>query len=94
MHPAGTKFPLREIGELRIPAPINDGIPVNVWELVVKAPPLESDNPPHEVIELAEKRLAARSAKDWTASDRLREEIAALGWVVQDEKSGYKLVRA
>jgi hypothetical protein len=94
MHPAGTKFPLKEIGELQIPKPLGAGIPVNVWEMVVKAPPLEGDQPPYEVIELAEKRLAARNAKDWTASDKLREEIAALGWVVQDEKNGYKLIRA
>ena len=33
-------------------------------------------------------RLAARAAKDWSASDRLRAEISALGVEVRDSKDG------
>jgi cysteinyl-tRNA synthetase len=46
---------------------------------------------PAGVLALVEKRQAARAAKDWAGSDRLRDEIAALGWVVKDTKEGPKL---
>jgi cysteinyl-tRNA synthetase len=46
---------------------------------------------PAEVLALLDQRQAVRAAKDWTASDRLRDEIAALGWVVKDTKDGPKL---
>ena len=44
-----------------------------------------------EVSALVEKRQAARVAKGWAESDRLRDEIAALGWIVKDTKDGPKL---
>ena len=46
---------------------------------------------PAEVLALVEERQAVRAAKDFTASDRLRDAIAALGWVVKDSKDGQKL---
>jgi GT2 family glycosyltransferase len=46
---------------------------------------------PPEVTALAEQRAAARAAKDFAASDRLRDEIAAAGWVVRDRPEGYAL---
>ena len=46
---------------------------------------------PAEVDALAEKRWAAKQAKDWPAADALRKEIAALGWSMLDGKDGYKL---
>jgi cysteinyl-tRNA synthetase len=46
---------------------------------------------PAEVSALAAQRQAARAAKDWAESDRLRDAIAALGWVVKDTKDGTKL---
>ena len=46
---------------------------------------------PSDVAALVEKRLQARADKDWAASDRLRDEIAALGWVVEDGKRGAKV---
>jgi hypothetical protein len=93
MHPAGTIFPIKELGELKLPEPFDSGIPSDVWEMVANAPSLEEDQPPHEVVELAESRFVARAEKNWAESDRLREEIASRGWSVQDEKNGYKLVR-
>jgi hypothetical protein len=47
--------------------------------------------PPPEVAALAERRAAARAAKDYAASDALRDEIAALGWLVKDTPGGYDL---
>ncbi len=46
---------------------------------------------PDAVAALAEQRWQARAAKDWTESDRLRDEIGALGWTMKDGKDGYTL---
>jgi cysteinyl-tRNA synthetase len=54
----------------------------------------ERDEAPAEVLALAERRLVARSKRDFESSDRLREELAALGWQMRDEPDGgYVLVR-
>jgi cysteinyl-tRNA synthetase len=54
----------------------------------------EVAEPPPGLAELAERRRAARDAKDFTESDRLRDEIATAGWEVRDvaEPPGYRLV--
>lgn len=46
---------------------------------------------PEEIQELGERRWAARQAKEWAASDTLRDELAAKGWLVKDGKDGYEL---
>lgn len=46
---------------------------------------------PEEVLELVEKRKKARQEKNWTESDRLRDEIQNLGYSVKDTKDGYNL---
>jgi len=46
---------------------------------------------PAEVAALAEKRWAAKQAKDWAAADALREEIQATGWTMKDRKDGYEM---
>jgi len=95
IHPAGTTFPLSEIGNLRTPDPLEKNISPLAWELVLNAQPLEDgDTPPQEVISLAEERLAARANKNFAESDRLRDAIASLGWTVQDGKGEYKLVKS
>ncbi len=48
---------------------------------------------PQEVRELASLRAEARAAKDWKASDSLRDRIQALGWTIKDSKDGQKLTR-
>ncbi len=73
--------------------PIETNIPPHVWDMACNAPSLE-DVPPEEIIALAEKRQQARVNKQWGESDQLRNEIAALGWTVQDSKEGYKLVKS
>jgi hypothetical protein len=47
--------------------------------------------PPAEVAALAQLRADARTAKDFAASDALRHEIAAAGWVVRDTADGFSL---
>ena len=46
---------------------------------------------PDSVHELAKARLAARAEKNFALSDRLRDEIAALGFEVVDVSGGYEL---
>ena len=48
---------------------------------------------PEEVLKLAEERLKARQEKNWAESDRLRNEILALGYSIKDSKEGYELSR-
>jgi cysteinyl-tRNA synthetase len=48
--------------------------------------------PPEDVNELVAEREAARTAKDFAASDDLRDRIAERGWVVQDTPAGSVLV--
>lgn len=94
MYPSGSKFPLSELGEFRIPEPIEKDIPAHVWEMCLNAPPLDDDRPSEHVIALVEQRVLARANKNWAESDKLRDEIAALGWTVQDSKDGYKLLKS
>jgi cysteinyl-tRNA synthetase len=48
---------------------------------------------PDQVQELVEARKKAREAKDFATSDRLRDEIEALGYLVQDAKEGMKVIK-
>ncbi|HEY1834230.1 MAG TPA: cysteine--tRNA ligase [Solirubrobacteraceae bacterium] len=47
---------------------------------------------PDDVVKLAEDRVTARSRRDFEASDRLRDEIAAQGWEVRDVAGGFELL--
>jgi cysteinyl-tRNA synthetase len=47
---------------------------------------------PGEAIALAEQREQARALRDFEEADRLRGEIAALGWEVRDVADGFQLV--
>jgi cysteinyl-tRNA synthetase len=47
---------------------------------------------PPEVLELLEKREAARSSGHYDEADRLREELRARGWEVRDGPSGPELL--
>jgi cysteinyl-tRNA synthetase len=49
---------------------------------------------PPEVQELVQKRQRARDAKEWETSDRLRDEIKDLGYMVQDTPDGMKVIKA
>ena len=54
----------------------------------IAAPRLEI---PAEIRMIAERRRAARAAKDWAESDRLRETLKEAGYAVKDTKEGYEL---
>lgn len=46
---------------------------------------------PARIQQLADERWAARSAKNWAESDRLRDVLASEGWSVKDGAAGYVL---
>ncbi len=46
---------------------------------------------PPDIQALADARAAARGAKQWAEADRLRADLAAAGWDMEDQPVGYKL---
>ena len=48
---------------------------------------------PDEVRKLVDARIRARESKDFAASDRLRDELQDLGYMVQDAKDGMKVIK-
>lgn len=55
--------------------------------------PKTEENIPQNVIDLACQRQLARENKNWTESDKLRDEISNLGYTVVDSKQGYNLIK-
>jgi cysteinyl-tRNA synthetase len=55
----------------------------------------EAESAPPSVVELAERRVHAREARDWGEADRLRSEIESAGWEVRDTSAPpyFQLVR-
>ena len=92
MYPSGSTFELKELGDFQIPDPIEKNISPQAWDMACNAPPLE-ESPSENVIALAERRREARAEKRWEESDLLRDEIASLGWKIQDSNEGYELVK-
>ena len=48
---------------------------------------------PNEIVTLAEQRLAAKKARDWATADKLRAEITAAGYQINDTPNGYTLTK-
>jgi cysteinyl-tRNA synthetase len=62
---------------------------VSVFGLQVHA---RKDEAPAEIRRLGDEREEARRRQDFDAADRLRDEIAARGWEVQDVPGGFRLI--
>jgi subtilisin family serine protease len=93
IYPAGEEFELNELGKLEIPEN-EENISEAALEFLSQAPePEVEDAPPKEVLALADARQTARANKEWAASDRLRDEIADLGWEVRDTPDGQELLK-
>jgi cysteinyl-tRNA synthetase len=52
----------------------------------------EGAGPPEEAQRLLEQRQEARASRDFEAADRIRDELAELGWEVRDTAEGPRLV--
>ena len=91
IYPAGAKFSLNELGNFKMSEMLEDGIRTEIWEMIRNAVEVDEDQPPVKVLELLEQRKEARARKDFAESDRLRDEVATLGWTVKDTKDGQQL---
>lgn len=93
---SGDHFSLCEIGDGRGPDPLG-AIPDQIWQVALKAADqtsLDGDPvPPRKVLDLVEQRQSARTRRDWATADELRDQIAALGWQVQDTPDGSEVVK-
>ncbi len=49
---------------------------------------------PDDIASLAEERWRARRAKNWAESDRLRDALKEKGWLMEDGKDSYVVVKA
>ena len=82
---SGDAFDLALLGPLRNAAP-----PADIeWE-----EPAAPAGLPAGVAELIEQRRAARERKDWSRSDELRDQLAALGVKVEDTREGQRWILA
>ena len=90
---AGEEFSLSKLGEVHWPEAIDTGISAAAMDLIHAASLNETETPPPEVRRLLNIRMNARRHKDWSASDRMRQQIADLGWQVQDSPNEQALVR-
>lgn len=52
------------------------------------------DEVPADIQALAEERAAAREARDFARSDAIRDQLCALGWLVEDSAEGQRLHRS
>ncbi len=94
---SGESFPLNLLGHCGEMAEAREDIPAGIWqEALLRQGTLAEDQsgpergspPPAKVLSLVEQRQIARAARDWAQADVLREQIAALGWQVQDTPEG------
>jgi cyanophycinase-like exopeptidase len=96
IYRSGECFPLEDCLPLEPPS-LGQGLPGTVWRKALQAARRqEADQPPQpppEALRLLAARQAARQERDWASADRLRAEIAALGWQVLDTPEGPRLER-
>jgi len=90
-YSTGQAFALAELGDFQLPAP-QAGIPDAVWHAVqaagaAPAAPSPRIVPP-QVLVLLHRREEARARRDYATADDLRQQMAGLGWQVDDTPSG------
>lgn len=61
--------------------------------LGIKIDEVQQTKIPQEILDLVEERKQARSDKNWSESDRLRDLIAEKGYIVKDMKDGTEVLK-
>lgn len=94
-HAAGDQFPAQQLGDFCLPAPYA-GINQTVAEAVLAGQSAAADRqtapvPDSRVLALLVEREAARADRRWAEADRLRDQIASLGWRVLDTGRGQQI---
>ena len=70
-------------------------IPIDRIRVLVRRRELERwVEVPGEVTALLQERETARKEKNWARADEIRDEITALGYVIEDTPEGAKVTRA
>lgn len=89
-----SSFGLDLLGDVRMPE-AEAGLPPAIWQAVEDAAHTSDDEQELDpaVLTLAERRQQARAQRDWQAADRIRDEMAALGWQVRDTPQGPQIER-
>lgn len=89
---SGQTFAVTELGSWQMPEP-QAGVSPEVWQAAVEAQAelKTTPEPATAVLELVEARTVAREQREWAKADELRDQIAALGWQVQDTPDGPEL---
>lgn len=84
----GSHFPVDVLGAFRQPR--GEDIPAVVWERALAAQNSKhrESGPPERVLALIRERERARAERNWAESDRLRDQILAMGWRVSDTLDG------
>jgi cysteinyl-tRNA synthetase len=85
----------RAMAEGRL-TPVEAGAALAAWRTLAETLGLwveSTAEAPEEVRALAEERQAARKARDFKRSDVIRDQLKALGWIVEDTPKGPKLKR-
>jgi len=67
------------------------GLNLDLGAAVVSRHELTIDSLPENIRGLALARETARTSKDWSESDRLRNELESLGYAVEDTSAGQKI---
>jgi len=67
---------------------ISIGVPPAKLDLIGYPPEVSSSFSEQMIDEFIEKRLAARKAKNWAESDRIRDELKAQGVILEDRPDG------
>jgi hypothetical protein len=94
IFPSGAEFPISELGDFRKPVELETGNLARLCTLIREAEQADGhDGIPNEIFALAEKRRQARLRQNWTLADVFRQQMAALGWVIQDTPDGQKIIR-
>lgn len=94
---SGDELKIDYLGDWRIPDE-GEGVPEDLWQKSLERHRRIIEerhsipDPEDEVVELAQARAEARDAGKWDDADKLRDQIAELGWQVNDGAEGYQLL--
>ncbi len=95
---SGEVFPLTVIGNVHLPKNPEDGIDPQVWNVLQKKAAnrlteYHETQIPDEIQNLLVARQRARENRNWQESDRIRDQVNALGWKITDTPDGQKIAR-
>ena len=91
-YEASRPFGLAELGGLKHPDPAS-GLPPIVWQQAfAQAQETGACHKPDAAAEsMLKQREGLRARQEWRDADQLRDQLAAMGWLVEDTAAGPRL---